>query len=86
MVEFGGESVNQTGEVPELVDWGRLLSGCRGKNLYPGFESLPPRLKALIVDVGVFVCIDIVSKVILLTPTCHKSMISYKGWLQESWL
>jgi hypothetical protein len=59
MVEFGGERVNQIGEVPELVDWGRLLSGCRGKNLYPGFESLPPRLKALISNVGVFVCMGV---------------------------
>jgi hypothetical protein len=24
---------------------GRLLSACRGNNLYRGFESLPPRLK-----------------------------------------
>ncbi len=28
-----------------VADWGRLLSGCRGKNLDRGFESRPPRLK-----------------------------------------
>ena len=26
-----------------VADWGRLLSGCRGKNLDRGFESRPPR-------------------------------------------
>jgi hypothetical protein len=28
-----------------VVDWGRLLSGCRGKNLDRRFESCPPRCK-----------------------------------------
>jgi hypothetical protein len=31
------------GEVAELAEGNRLLSGCRGLNLYPGFESLPLR-------------------------------------------
>ena len=26
-----------------MVDWGRLLSGCRGNNLGRRFESCPPR-------------------------------------------
>jgi hypothetical protein len=27
-----------------VAERGRLLSACRGQNLYRGFESLPPRL------------------------------------------
>ena len=34
---------NYPGEVAELVEGVRLLSECRSKNSYPGFESQPLR-------------------------------------------
>ena len=40
----GGDGLNK--EIwggARVADWGRLLSGCRGKNLDRGFESRPPR-------------------------------------------
>jgi hypothetical protein len=47
MVKF-----SRLGGGARVADWGRLLSGCRGKNLDRGFESRPPRQKAPAVDCG----------------------------------